>query len=73
MIISLLLNGLFAFGIYNQLIHRTIPSYYATSGIKPPIQLNPLSHPNDSSEALLAPDPDTDGETAGIGKGEYRD
>lgn len=31
--------------------------YYATSGMAPPVQLLPLSAPNNSSIALLPPDP----------------
>ncbi len=54
---SLILNGLFAFGIYNQIIHLKEPFYYSTNGITPPKKLNPLTRPNNSSKALLDPAP----------------
>lgn len=58
--VSLLLNGLFSFGIYNNMIHRKPPNYYATSGMTPPIKLNARSEPNYTATPLLAPDPFSD-------------
>jgi intracellular multiplication protein IcmM len=60
LITSLILNALLVIGIYFQLINKVHPNYYATSGVKPPIQLTPLSHPNYKSKPLLPPDPITD-------------
>lgn len=58
---SLVLNALFAFGIYNKFINRETPPFYATNGITPPIELNPLSHPNYSSKPLLEDQAQVDG------------
>jgi intracellular multiplication protein IcmM len=55
--VSISLNVIFIIGIYETLINRVAPDYYATSGVKPPIRLTGLSHPNYSSEALLPPAP----------------
>ena len=60
LIISLVINGLLVFGIYNKLINKIEPRFYATSGVKPPIKLTAMSHPNYKSTALLPPDPVTD-------------
>lgn len=54
---SIILNIALILGIYQKLVNVVEPSYYATSGVKPPIQLKGLSHPNYSSTALLPPDP----------------
>lgn len=61
---SLFLNILFIIGIYQVIINREEPDYYATSGIKPPIKLSPMSQPNYSSEALLPPAPEDGSEYA---------
>ncbi|KTC91032.1 type IVB secretion system protein IcmM/DotJ [Fluoribacter dumoffii] len=62
LIISLLLNCILGFFIVY--VHLTEPErdFYATSGIAPPIQLQPLSAPNYSSNALLPPDPPAESE-----------
>ncbi|AWN75381.1 TPA: type IVB secretion system protein IcmM/DotJ [Legionella anisa] len=62
LIISLLINCIF--GLLIAYIHLTEPErdYYATSGIAPPIQLQPLLAPNYSSNALLPPDPPAEAE-----------
>ena len=60
LIISLILStvlGLLIFRIYVTMPER---SYYATSGVTPPIKLKALLAPNSSSVPLLAPDPPTD-------------
>ena len=60
LIISLLLSciiGLLMFYLY---IHQPEREYYATSGITPPVKLNAMSAPNETSNALLPPDPPTD-------------
>lgn len=54
---SLFLNIIFIIGIYQVLINVEDPDYFATSGIKPPIKLTALFHPNNSSRALLPPAP----------------
>lgn len=59
LIFSLVLNGLLCVWIYNKLITIQQPNYYATNGVKAPIQLTPLSTPNYSSTPLLAADPPT--------------
>ena len=56
LIISLALNALFAFGIYSQFISKKVPTFYSTSGITPPIKLDPLPEPNYSSKPLLEED-----------------
>ena len=60
--ISLAVNGLLSFGIYNKIINQKIPAYYSTNGITPPGILDPLPEPNYSFKALLPPDPDRDGD-----------
>ncbi|KTD67790.1 MULTISPECIES: type IVB secretion system protein IcmM/DotJ [Legionella] len=62
LIISLLLNCIF--GVLIAYIYLTEPErdFYATSGIAPPIQLQPLLAPNYSSNALLPPDPPAENE-----------
>ncbi|CAM2748351.1 Component of the Dot/Icm secretion system. inner membrane protein [Legionella steigerwaltii] len=62
LILSLILNCIF--GVLIAYIHLTEPErdFYATSGIAPPIQLQPLSAPNYSSNALLPPDPPAENE-----------
>ncbi len=64
LIVSLFINGLLAFGIYNKLITEKTPDYYATSGITAPTELQVYDKPNYSSEAILRPDPTLDGEEA---------
>lgn len=49
--------GLLMFYLY---LNQPERDYYATSGIAPPIKLNALSAPNETSNALLPPDPPTD-------------
>lgn len=41
---------------------RQLPTFYATSGMTPPIELKALDAPNDTSEPLLPPDPTDDNE-----------
>lgn len=66
LIVSLVFNGLFAFGIYQKLITKKKTEYYSTSGITVPLELNVLDKPNYSSEALLKPDPIYDSEEAAL-------
>ncbi|PWY56959.1 phosphoesterase [Legionella qingyii] len=62
LIISLIVNCIF--GVLIAYIHLTEPErdYYATSGISPPIQLQPLLAPNFTANALLPPDPPAESE-----------
>ncbi len=62
LIISLIVNCVF--GVLIGYVHLTEPErdFYATSGIAPPIQLQPLLAPNYSSNALLPPDPPAESE-----------
>lgn len=55
--ISLLLNLILGCGIYYSYFNQPPRQYYATSGVTPPVRLTPRNAPNDSSTALLPPDP----------------
>lgn len=63
LLISLLLNGLFVAGIYYKYITRPERDFYASDGITAPIQLNSLMQANNSTSALLPPDPVLNNET----------
>lgn len=54
---SVLLSTLFALSIYFIYLREPEPDYYATNGVTPLVQLKALSAPNNSSVALLEPDP----------------
>lgn len=58
--ISLVLSCIIGVLMFYLYINRPERDYYATSGIIPPIKLQPLSAPNQTSTALLPPDPPTD-------------
>ena len=60
LILSLTLN--IALGWLMYYFYKNLPErdYYATSGETPPIKLKALLAPNESSQALLDPDPPTD-------------
>ncbi|WP_454782951.1 type IVB secretion system protein IcmM/DotJ [Legionella sp. WA2022007384] len=62
LIISSIVNCIF--GVLIVYIHLTQPErdYYATSGIAPPIQLQPILAPNFTPNALLPPDPPAESE-----------
>lgn len=57
LLLSLFINLILIAAIYNVIVSRVEPNYYATSGIKAPILLKALSEPNYSSKPLLASDP----------------
>lgn len=59
---SVLLNVGIGLLIAFAYFHQPVRDYYATSGITPPIKLNPMSAPNMSSQPLLEPDPPTENE-----------
>lgn len=57
LIVSGCINLLLCLIIYYLHFHQPVRDFYATSGITPPIKLNPLKTPNYSGTALLDPDP----------------
>ncbi len=59
-IISLILSSIIGLLMFYFYLHQPERDFYATSGITPPIKLQPLAAPNESSTALLPPDPPTD-------------
>lgn len=60
LILSLIVSIITVVVIFYIYIHRPEPDYYATNGATPPIMLKGLLAPNESSTALLPPDPPTD-------------
>lgn len=60
LILSLLVSVITVVVMFYIYIHRPEPDFYATNGATPPIMLEALSAPNQSSTALLPPDPPTD-------------
>lgn len=52
----LILSLLLVWSIFYLKTHEPIPDFYATNGITAPDKLKPLNAPNESSNALLAPD-----------------
>lgn len=63
LVLSLILScflGLLMFYIY---LNEPERDYYATSGITPPVKLQSRLTPNESSQALLEPDPASEDET----------
>ncbi|MDP1602315.1 MAG: type IVB secretion system protein IcmM/DotJ [Legionella sp.] len=56
------LNVLFCLAVTYTHLQQPERTFYATSGIIPPIKLNPLDAANKSAEALLPPDPVDDNE-----------
>lgn len=57
LVISVLLNLLLSLAIYYSYFNQPIRDFYATSGITPPVPLQPLDAPNTTDKYLLAPDP----------------
>lgn len=60
LIISLIINAILISSIYYVYMNRPATVFYSTNGITPPDRLQALDAPNDSSTALLAPDPVND-------------
>lgn len=56
-ILSQIVNIALCLGIIYSFFHQPIRTYYATSGIEPPIELNPLDTPNYTAKPLLPADP----------------
>lgn len=55
----LLLNGVMVLIIAFQYLRQPEPEYYATNGVTSIVKLDAMSKPNNSSVALLEPDPPT--------------
>lgn len=62
LVISLIISCFFCFLLFYLYLTEPERDFYATSGIAPPIQLNPMLSPNFSAQALLPPDPISDQE-----------
>jgi intracellular multiplication protein IcmM len=60
--ISLVLSSIFGLLLFYMYLTEPERDFYATSGVAPPIQLQPLLAPNYSSNALLPPDPPAESE-----------
>lgn len=60
LICSLGLSVVLGMLLFYMYIREPEPDYYATSGITPPVRLQSLSAPNESSQALLPPDPSSE-------------
>lgn len=56
--VSVAINLFLGFAVYYIYFNRPEPDFYATSGITPPIMLTAMDAANETSVALLAPDPD---------------
>ena len=56
-VISLLFSLVLSVGISYRYFHQSERRYYASNGITEPIELKALGSPNNSSKALLPPDP----------------
>lgn len=57
LILSIILNVVLCFGLIYSYLNKPTRTFYATDGVTPPILINPLAQANQSSEALLPPDP----------------
>ena len=56
-LISAGLNVLLCIAVIYAFRHQPATTFYATSGETPPIELKAMNSPNNTSEALLPPDP----------------
>ncbi|MGQ3892558.1 type IVB secretion system protein IcmM/DotJ [Legionella sp. CNM-4043-24] len=63
LVYSILLNIVLCFAVIYSQLHKPVRTYYATDGVTAPIMLNAMERPNESSEALLPPDPMTETDT----------
>jgi len=59
-VVSQAINVILCVFIAYSYFHQPERTFYATSGITPPIELTPMDTPNYSAEALLPPDPVND-------------
>lgn len=55
--VSVIINLSLVFAVYYIYFNRPEHAFYATSGVIAPIMLTPMDSPNNTSAALLAPDP----------------
>lgn len=62
LIASLILSCIMVLIVFFLYLNEPERDFYATSGITPPVALKPMLTPNNSSSALLAPDPVDDNE-----------
>ena len=58
LVLSVVLNLALGCGIYYTYFNLPEAEFYATSGIVPPVLLTSMDIPNNTSVALLAPDPE---------------
>lgn len=56
-VVSLVMNVLLVLLIFYTHFNQPMRDYYATNGVSAPVRLTAMDKPNDSNEALLAPDP----------------
>ncbi|WP_131781029.1 type IVB secretion system protein IcmM/DotJ [Legionella gresilensis] len=66
LLLSMALNVFICVAISYVYLNRPERTFYASSGITPPIKLTPLATPNYSSRFLLSPDPVDDNEEKAI-------
>lgn len=57
LLFSLVLSFILVIVIIYSYLTQSLPAFYATDGVKSPIQLTPLEQPNMSETYLLPPDP----------------
>ncbi|KTC83926.1 type IVB secretion system protein IcmM/DotJ [Legionella cincinnatiensis] len=62
LIFSLIVSCIFCLSLFYLYLTEPERDFYATSGVAPPIKLSPMLSPNYSAQALLPPDPVSDGE-----------
>ena len=60
LLVSLMLNVLFAMAAFYVYYNQPAREFYATTGITEPTKLTPMLSPNYGSEALLPPDQEYD-------------
>lgn len=56
-VLSIALNIVLCLALMYVYVHKPKRHYYSTDGVTAPILLSPMTHANESSEALLPPDP----------------
>jgi len=53
---SMFFNIVLSLSVYYVYFQEPEPDYYSTNGITPPLELTPMSEPNETSRPLLATD-----------------
>ena len=66
LLLSMATNVLLCIAIGYIYLNEPARTFYATSGITPPIELTPLATPNYTSQFILPPDPVDDNEEKAI-------